>query len=142
MTNWYGAARSNYFEVKDAEAFKQWVDNTPSLGYWQNGDSFAIYSDCPDSGGWPSGRYERVEEVDDDDFTEDWVDIDLPDELSKHLTEGQVAVLMEAGAEKLRFISGWAVAVNHEGKTVMVSLSNIYDLAEKAFGVTPTDASY
>lgn len=142
MANWYGAARSNYFKVKDAEAFTNWVEAVPSLGYWRKEDMFAVYSDCPDSGGWPSERYERVEEDGDDDFTEDWVAIDLPNELSAHLAEGQVAVLMEAGAEKLRYISGWAVAVNHEGKTVMVSLSNIYDLAEKAFGVKPTDASY
>lgn len=26
MANWYGSARSNYFQVKDAEAFLGWVE--------------------------------------------------------------------------------------------------------------------
>lgn len=49
---------------------------------------------------------------------------------------------MEAGAEKMRYISGWAQAVHSDGRTVELRLSDIYVKAEEAFGVIPTDASY
>ena len=143
MANFYGTARSNYFQVKDVEKFKAWVESIPSLALIEKQDIlFAIYSDCPDSGCWPSGKY--VAEYDEEGavVSEDWQDFDLTGELAEHLKDGEVAVLMEAGAEKLRYISGWAVAVNHLGETVHVSLDGIYDLAFTKFGVRPTDASY
>lgn len=34
MANYYALARSNYFKVKDAGAFKEWVGSIPDLGVW------------------------------------------------------------------------------------------------------------
>lgn len=48
-----------------------------------------------EDGGLPSNRY--------DEETDGYVDIDLAKELAEHLAEGQVAILMECGAEKLRY---------------------------------------
>ena len=131
MANFNGTARSNYFKVKDVEAFKAWVETIPDLVCWEREGLYAIRSEDFDTGCWPSTRYDDEDE-----------DLNLTGELAEHLAEGEVAVLMEAGAEKLRYISGWAVAVNHKGEEVSISLYNIYDLAEKTFGVRPTDASY
>ncbi len=134
MANFIGHARSNYFQVKDVENFKSWVLNIPSLGFWEKEGAFAIYSVDPDTGCWPTGAF--------DPKSEDYVEIDLVADLAEHLQEGEVAVLTEAGAEKLRCISGYSVAVNHKGETVSVSLNQIYQLAMDKFGVDPSRAEY
>ena len=134
MANFYGFARSNYFKVKDAEAFVAWADKFGSLGVWTRDDMHAIYSDCPDSGCWPSAAWSE----DEDDF----IEIDLEAELAEHLADGEVAILMQCGAEKLRYLSGYATAIDNTGKSVTVSMGDIYALAESAFGVTPTAAEY
>jgi hypothetical protein len=57
MANWYGSARSNYFAVKDVAAFWDWLSGISALNAWEKDGKFAISSDCPDSGGWPSSRW-------------------------------------------------------------------------------------
>lgn len=52
MANWYGTARSNYFRVKDPEAFKAWVNAMPALTLLEKDGKFGFYVD--DSGGFPS----------------------------------------------------------------------------------------
>ena len=56
-------------------------------------------------------------------------EIDFYAELAKHLQNGWVAIVMEVGAEKLRYVTGYAVAVNHNGKCCDVSIDRIYQLA-------------
>lgn len=137
MANWYGTARSNYFRVRNPEAFKDWVRSLPELGFWEFDDQpqlFGIYSNCPDSGGWPTWRT--------GDDGEDEGEIDIASELAEHLAEGEVAVLIEAGAEKLRYISGQAIAINHMGEVIDVTLSDIYGKAFEKWGIHPTEACY
>ena len=69
-------------------------------------------------------------------------EIDFLKELSTHLVEGEVAVVMETGAEKLRYLIGYAAAVNHKGETVDVALTDIYRKARETFGKEPTRAEY
>jgi len=56
MSNWNGSARSNYFHVNDADAFRSWVE-ARGLGLLENHASdglFGIYSgDSTDDGSWP-----------------------------------------------------------------------------------------
>lgn len=132
MANWYGTARSNYFKVKDAEAFKVWAAQFDAIELWDDERGFGLGD--TDEGYWPSSVY--------NDETGEDRDIDFVHELSEHLTEDSVAVLMSAGAEKLRYITGYAVAVNHKGELVEVSLDDIYELATAKFGITPTSATY
>lgn len=134
MANWYGSARSNYFHVKDVEAFKEWVDTLSGCGVINDDEGRWGLLVNSENGGWPSNRY--------DEETDGYVDIDLAKELVEHLAEGQVAVLMECGAEKLRFITGFATAVSWTGETVQISLDDIYQKAQEAFGVEPSQAAY
>jgi len=67
--------------------------------------------------GWPSGLGPNDDQ-------------DIVELVAGHLSDGWVAVLMEAGSEKLRYIHGSAVAVNSEGDLRKVDLSEIYALAE------------
>jgi len=130
MANWYGTARSNYFRVKDAEAFVQWAERR-SLGVLKTergADIFAIHSgDSTGDGSWPS--YDMDEDT----------EIDLVRELAEHLPKRQVAVLMEIGAEKLRYLTGVAIAVNHKGRVVQLTLSDIYCKAARAFRVAESE---
>uniref|UniRef100_UPI0026075659 hypothetical protein n=1 Tax=uncultured Halomonas sp. TaxID=173971 RepID=UPI0026075659 len=106
MANWYGTARSNYFKVKDADAFKAFADSVNLNWHAGPDDSFMISGD--DDGSWPSYYYDEKRDED--------VDLDLVCEISQHLQDDQIVVLMEAGAEKLRYITGYAVAFNKQAE--------------------------
>lgn len=136
MSNYGGIARSNYFQVKDEEAFRSDMERL-ELTVVNNHDDkgFALLADGHEAG-WPTSVYD--EEADED------LDVDIADEVAKHLADGQVAVLMEVGHEKLRYVNGFACAVNSSGETRRVSLDDIFDRAKEIAGegVEVTDAAY
>lgn len=84
-------------------------------------------------GGWPSLR--------DGDETDEEEEIDVFQGVAAHLQEGSVAIFIEVGAEKLRYLTGHAIAVNSKGQTAEVRLSEIYDLA-KVLGDEVTEAEW
>jgi hypothetical protein len=136
MANWYGSSRSNCFRVKDCDAFLQWVEKR-GLGVFKNSEDaalFAIHSgDSTDGGSWPSFDLETDTEV------------DIGAELAQHLPREEIAVLMKIGAEKLRYLTGIAIAVNHKGRAVVVSLDDVYRKAARTFRVQEnkiTQAAY
>ncbi len=133
MANWYGTARSNCFRVKDKDAFLKWADGR-GLGVFkneENADLFAIYGgESTDDGSWPSYDVESDTEI------------DLVAELAQHLPNGQIAVLMEIGAEKLRYLTGVAIAVNHKGRVVELTLSDIYGKASRAFQIPENEITH
>lgn len=132
MANWQGAARTNYFRVKNVEEFKGWAGNLPNIEVAQKDEGFMLMSTCPDTGSFPSQVY--------DEETGDEIDIELR-EISQFLAEGQVAVFMEAGAEKLRYVTGWAMAVSWDGQVEFVNIDEIYERAAAKFGVDPSTIS-
>lgn len=142
MANYYATSRSNYFAVKDETKFRQWAESldltvmTPSHPdrIPHEVPRFAITPGTQsDSGGWPDNHFNEESQEDED--------IDVCEHLSVHLAEGEVAILMEVGSEKLRYLSGYAVAVNHKGQTVRMDLNSIYQRA-KRLGTTITQAEY
>lgn len=124
MANYYATARTNYFKVKDTDLFKKWLKEFNSIDVEvvpeKNGKFAILFGED----GIPSHRW--------NDETQDDDDIDFTDELSKHLVEGEVAIIMSVGAEKLRYVSGYATAVNSKGDTVEISLDDIYEKASLA----------
>ena len=46
-----------------------------------------------------------------------------------------MAVLLEIGAERIRYLYGDAIAVNHKGRVVALSLKDIYRKAAREFRV-------
>jgi len=140
MSNWYGAARSNYFRVKDVEAFKEAFKNleveiievdSPSLNDGREQGMVGLLGD-DEYGGFPSVHYDENDEA---------VDIDVADLVSQHLVDGEVAVFMESGAEKLRYVTGHAWAINNKGETRRVSIDDIFNLARE-LGPHVTGATY
>lgn len=129
MADWWGYSRSNYFEVKDRDAFGAWLADIGEICILhEENECIAIAGD--NFGGWPTCRGEDCEPF------------DFADELSSFLVEGEIAVLIEVGAEKLRYNTGIAIAVDHRGKRTEANLSDIYDQAEAVFGRRPPDATY
>ena len=129
MANWCGAARTNYFRVKDDAAFQDALDNFGGLEVWTQPDDPKLFGIGFDDGSWP-------------DWDNDGNEVDFVALVGSHLEPGQVAVFQTAGSEKLRYLTGYAIAVNDKGKTVDVNIDDIYHLAEKSFGVRPTAAQY
>jgi hypothetical protein len=136
MSSWIGKARSNYFQVKDEAAFLAWT-KTREIEVWKKVrkdgpfagiETFSIAATTED-GSWPS--YSLTE----DD------DIEFVNEISEHLPDNEIVILMEAGAEKLCYITGTSLAFNHLGveSLVKVDLNDIYLAAAEKFGVTVAD---
>ncbi len=87
----------------------------------------------------------REEDIPEDveDAEEDDVEVDFITELASMLAEGSCAILMEAGSEKARYITGHAIAITCDGVIEQVSLSDIYRLLEdKHQGLSFTAAEY
>ena len=127
MANYYATARSNYFKVKDPSAFETWAEarNLEVLFGPEGTRGVASNEDY----GWP---------CQDDDCN----DVNIIEELPTYLTDGEVAVLMQSGAEKLRYVDGFAWALHSNGESERISLWDIYEVAEKRWGIVPTQAAY
>jgi hypothetical protein len=141
MANWTGCARSNYFLVKDLEAFRKALADidVEIVGQSANpndeieaGDPVALLSKT-DNGDWPTMYYNEA--------TDEQEDIDLFDIVAQHLADDEVTVFVEAGHEKMAYITGYATAINNKGQHRMVSLDHIYDLARE-LGPNVTEASF
>jgi hypothetical protein len=126
MANYYAKARSNYFKVKDIEKFQALCNELNVEMIKRDNLVGFICTLDPDCGGLPSSKYNEE--------TEDHDEIDISQEIYPHLCEGEVAVMMEAGYEKYRYVNGYALAVNWKGEEESISINNIYELANKNLG--------
>ena len=131
MANWYGTSRSNYFNVKDEGAFREWAERRDLEVLENPSGLFGVApSSMSEDGSWPS--YDCDEDC----------EIDFQTELIEHLAEGQVAIIMTIGAEKLRYLTGYSVALAWDGRRISVDIADIYDKVETEFGVAPNIAEY
>ena len=133
MANYYCSARSNYVRVKDGEAFKTWAASLGLESYShphpEDGtETWCVL--CDGENGWPSFDPETGEEI---NFIE---------EMAEHMQPGEVAVLVETGAEKLRYLVGQAFAFDSNGTTISLDMNEIYAMACRVFHVVPTRAEY
>jgi diaminopimelate decarboxylase len=137
MANYYASARTNYFAVTDLEAFKADIESKTSsvqvVSQEKDGLTLVgLLGSDDDGGGFPF-------EYEDEDG--EYVELDWAEVFKAHLEDGWVAIIMESGAEKLRYIAGYAVAYNSKGETVSLNLDDIYDKA-KSLGTNITTATY
>ena len=134
MANYYGKVRTNYFAVKDPEAFREDIMNYPveMISQEQDGQMLFGFLDT-DEGGLPNSTYN--EETDED------TEIIWEDLFIKHLADDWVAIIMEVGSEKHRYFQGFASAYNNKGESKHISLEDIYDVAKYLGEVVP-HASY
>lgn len=137
MANYYGQGRSNYFAVKNAEAFLEEMAKYPLEIITQERDGETLYGfmDADSDGG---GNIDQYFDADDGEPC----DIDWETVFRTHLADGWVAVVMSIGSEKYRFLNGVANAYNNRGECLGIDLSDIYVLADH-LGTKPiTHACY
>ena len=127
VSNWYGAAKSNFVKVKDLDALRKALEPW-SIKIQENcaADGKICLLASSDEGGWPS--WGTDEEGADVEFS--FADLVVP-----HLVEGEVLVVVEAGHEGLRCITGFAEAFDTKGGRVSLGLGDIMELAAKEFKV-------
>lgn len=145
MANYYGQARTNYFAVKDADAFLADMADLPVEVITETTDSGETLYGFLDANQDGAGLdYSRIIEIENEDgeVEETNVDIFWTDILASHLADGHVAILMEIGSEKYRYLSGYAVAVNSKGETREVILSKDIDALAHELGDHVTEVSY
>lgn len=137
MANYYGHARSNYFFVKDVEAFKSELSKYPVeiIEQQENGKTLYGFIDADDNGGGNIDYYYDEQEENNSD------DLDWGDFFKRHLADGWVAIIMQTGSEKYRYLVGHATAYNNKGDIEFVSLDEIYSLATN-IGENITRAEY
>ncbi len=154
MANWTGTARSNYVRVADMEGLKKALEPFGAIGVYPknpgaalvNGEMVCFVAEN-DGDGWPSFGYEDAV-GEDGETTEVELEFTFEERVVPFLTPGEVLIVMEAGAEKVRYISGYAAAFQWDGqeaKSVYLSLNDIYGRAANEFGVnqeTISAASY
>lgn len=137
MANYYGQTRSNYFFVKDAEAFKAELSKYPVEIITEERDGKTLYGFMDrDVNGAGTIEYYYDEETGDNSEDLDWSDF-----FKRHLADGWVAVIIHAGSEKYRYINGLATAYNNKGEGRAIGLDDIYHLANE-LGENITRAEY
>jgi hypothetical protein len=124
MADSHAWARSNYFAVKDADAFRaatapfdvEVITDTPTDGA---GTLYALL--CDTDNGWPTTLC--------DEATGEDREVDFATVVAEHLAHDHVAILMESGHQKLQYVGGHAVAIDGGGERREVSLDDIYRCA-------------
>lgn len=118
MADFYATSRSNYVLVKNVDAAIASLKNYDIPIHRHPTNKNAIMLAGCEADGTFSFSYT-------DDETNENVHLDLPEWASTHLVEGQVLVMVSAGAEKLRYISAWAEAYTWKGEIVTVDLLDV-----------------
>lgn len=134
MANTEYSARSNYFHVRDKDAFTEWAKKRELTIEVSSSDEtmFAIF---PIYGGW----HEWNDEDENGEFTE----IDMAEELSKHLIDNEVAILQQVYNQKLRFLGGISTAVISDGSRLDIDIDDIYKMVKDKFpNMAVTEAEY
>lgn len=126
MANWYGAARTNYVKIKDVRGLEEYFEQFGGVRITPGEGGFAFIAETED-GDFPSVAFDEEGE---EEIEFGWT------EVCKYLKKNQVLVVMCAGSEKTKYITGYAEAYNTTtGECVTVSINQIYKKAAKAFNV-------
>ena len=135
MANYYGNSRSNYFKVKDVDKFKEFLNSMYDMEFIDDSNGRVGFLVTGEGGSIPCEIWDKE--------ADEYVELDFDKMLAQHLQDGEVAIYQEVGAEKLRYLVGYSVAVNSKGETAMVNINDIYSIAkEKLGGVDVTPVEY
>ena len=135
MANYYGAGRTNYFKVHNIAKFekelaKYGLDGQVMKASVGRQKLVAIIPDNYDDGfPW---QY-----LDDND---DYQDIPWNEVFKAHLADDWVAIIVEVGNEKLRYLNGCAIGYNNKGESVEISIND--EKPFKVLGKNVTGASH
>ena len=114
MANYECVIRTNYFHVKDEDQFQALMDvvSADSLEFWEkkdeNGSPVFAFGSIGPVYGIPHLIEGGESEADEESYDE------LLYQLKDLVAEGEAVIIMEAGHEKLRYVSGNATIVTSE----------------------------
>ena len=126
MANYYEQSRSSYFKVNDKAAFQAFLDRFCGAVEMiedekdKNRVGFLAPEGIPSEWG-----------VTDADGMEESVAVDFVGELAGHLADHEVMIIVGNGYEKMRYLTGFAVATNNKGERRHVTVEDIYELAKQ-----------
>jgi hypothetical protein len=133
MATYGETARSNYFAVKDPEAWKTFCERWGVADIDEKGLYGFVSSDGITS--WQTKIDANGDEVDDEDA-------DFDSELEAQLVDGEVCVIQAVGNEAHCYVIGYAKAISPGRDMIYFDLQQIYDMVEEQWGVTPTGCEY
>jgi hypothetical protein len=132
--------RSNYFTVRDEETFCSWLNKVWEYAQVRKPEVVDNTRDTANvvtvmyEGSIPSEYY--------DEDREEEVEFDFLTDIAGFLADGEVAVFITIGYEGMRYLHGDAFAVHSDGRFLIQTTGQIYELAEKEWGITPQYAEY
>lgn len=135
MANYTAFFRSNYFAVKDVAQFQRFCQEfqMEMISDTEQDETLYGFLGPEHESGIPVTRYNET--------TDEWEEADWLAILATHLADDYVAIVMEVGYEKLRYLIGVAHAVNAAGEMVDVDLDEIYSRAA-SLGQHRTSCTY
>lgn len=134
MATFLGVGRTNTFGVRSVERLKDALSRTEVEVIDRGAGMVTLLSGpCDETGDFDTW----IGDLDADDDSDHDENLFVPDMIAEHLLPGQVAVFEHVGNEKLRYLSGWAIAVFGDGRQIRISLGDIYSMAASEFGVDP-----
>lgn len=121
MANYCCAVRTNYFHVKDPDAFKELMKNVAcyedNVSVWESKDEigntvfgFGCYGSIL---GFPV--HEEGDNEDDDYEYDDYDFDEFANRLSEIVADDDAIIIQESGNEKLRYLVGSATIITHNG---------------------------
>jgi len=122
MANYYEQCRSNYVKVKDKEAFRAFLDRF--------GGAVMMIEDDKGRVGFLAEEGMPSTYMPDNSGTEP-DDVDFVEELAAHLANHEVMIVMGTGYEKMRYLVGYAIAINNKKERREIDLAQIYELAKQ-----------
>jgi hypothetical protein len=145
MANYYGNGRSNYVHFTDIEKVRRIVAIYGcAIPKDEDDKGWAILAET-EHGDVDGSKYigqdddEDIKELIELGFIKDASEItddmfELPDfmkTLAPFIPDGEVLVWQHVGNEKLRYLQGYAVAINNKGEIKSLNIDNIYTMAEE-----------
>lgn len=113
MADFYATSRSNYVLVKDVKAaIESLKDFDIPIHRHPTNSNATMLAGCNYYGTF---NFSYTDEI----------YLDLTKWCKEHLVEGQVLVLVSAGAEKLRYVSAWAEAYTWKGEAISVDMLDV-----------------
>lgn len=129
--------RSNYFAVRDMAAFEAFCERHDMKMITESRDTVRCGFLSPREVMFEDEMEDDLEDDEDEEEGEsDWMSA-----LASHIADGEVAVVMQVGNDKMRFLAAHAWAVNSQGATQELDLDEIY-MRAGALGRVATLAQY
>ena len=134
MANYNCVQRTNYFHVKDSEAFRELMEKVEAedLRYWEEKDedgNLTFAFGCHGNIAGIPFQDDVGAMVTDEDSYEDFLT-----ELQKCVDEHDAIILIESGHEKLRYISGIATVITRDSIEYLVLSKTALGLARRMLG--------